>query len=215
MNILLLGGSGRTGSRIYAQLLARRVHGAPDASIARAGTATVRAPSSDELDLTRMAAPEAWRPWLQDTGVVIHAAGVLRVRGDDTFANHLAATRALCVAARGSGLRHIVRLSCAGADENSALPWFAAHGAMDAICNTAGLPATIVRSGVMYFDTGSGSTRRCHPYALTLDWHSATGRLPLTCIDDAVAAVVNAAFSSAPRRPVVRELTAPCLARAA
>ena len=214
MNMLLLGGSGRVGSRIYAQLQAQLLARAADAP-GIVPRHTVLAPSINELDLTRMTAPAWWQSWCQGVDVVIHAAGVLREQNDNRFAAHLIAARALCATARSSGVRHLVRLSCAGADANSAVPWFATHGAIDALFSASGVPTTIVRSGALYVEGERGSARRYHPYALTLDWHRATGALPLTPIDDAVAAIVNAAVSPAPRRAAILELAAPRLAHAA
>ena len=56
--------------------------------------------------------------------------------------------------------------------------------------------------------------RRCHAQALTIDWHRATRRLPLTPMVDAVAAIARAAWGAAPRRNTVIDLGAPPLARA-
>ena len=210
MNMLLLGGSGRVGSRIQAQLLA---HNAAAASAARRHR--IHTPSINELDLTTMATPARWQSWCQGIDVVIHAAGVLREQIDNSFAAHFIAARALCTTARSSGVRHLVRVSCAGADDQSAVPWFAANGAIDALFSASGVPATIVRSGALYVEGESGSARRYHPYALTLDWHRATGALPQTPIDDVVTAIVNAAVSVAPRRAAILDLAAPRMARAA
>ena len=59
------------------------------------------------------------------------------------------------------------------------------------------------------------SPRRFHPQALTHDWHRAIGRLPLTPMTGAAAALVRAAVSVAPQRNAVIDLAALPLARAA
>ncbi len=218
MNVLLLGGTGRCGSRVLAQLLARGV--------------PVSAPDSMELDLTRMHMPRAWQPWLDGADVVIHAAGILRERGADTFAAHRAAACALAQACAGGGPRHVIALSAAGANAGSDVPWFAARGAADdalvalALPVSADAPAapfssealtprvTIVRAGALYLDA-DGRARRFHPQALTLDWRAATGSLPLTSLADAAAVLVRAALSPAPSAHAVIDLAEPSLARAA
>lgn len=214
MNVFLLG-----GSRVLAELLARDV--------------PVRAPASMELDLTRMRTPRAWQPWLDGADMVIHAAGILRERGADTFAAHGAATRALAQACAGGGPRYVIALSAAGANARSEVPWFATRGAADDALTALAMPftidapaapvsikalaasVTIVRAGALYLDA-DGRARRFHPEALTLDWRAATGSLPLTCLADAVAALVRAALNPAPSsQHAVIDLAEPSLARAA
>lgn len=64
MKVLLLGGTGRLGAQVRTVLERERV--------------AVNAPTRAQLDLAAMKTPEAWRPWLREVDVIVHAAGWLR-----------------------------------------------------------------------------------------------------------------------------------------
>ncbi len=199
VNILLIGGSGRIGG-LARLALAARGHG-------------VTAPSHLELDLGRHATPESWRPWLKDIDAVVHAAGILREQGEETFAAHLAGTRALFFAAFTGKVGRIVYLSAAGADEAANAAFFAAKGAADNFLSVLDIDSAIIRPGLTYLH-GPGETRRFAPGALALEWPHSGGGLPMTAVEQVIDAIVRATDAPAGARPVLT-LGAPQPAQAA
>jgi uncharacterized protein YbjT (DUF2867 family) len=189
MNILLLGGSGRIGHLSRAALEARGHR--------------ITAPSHAELDLAQHATPESWRPWLADVDAVVHAAGILRESGQDTFAAHLAGTRALFFAAFTGKVERIVYLSAAGADEAANVDFFAAKGAADSFLSVLDIDSAIIRPGPTY-SHGPGETRRFAPEALALEWPCAAGDLPTTAVEEVIDAIVRATEAPAGARPVLQ-----------
>ena len=189
MNILLLGGSGRVG-HLARLALEERGH-------------RVSAPTHAELDLAQHSTPESWRPWLQDVDAVVHAAGILREDGEQTFAAHLAGTRALFFAAFTGKVGRIVYLSAAGADEAANAAFFAAKGAADGFLSVLDIDSAIIRPGLTYLH-GPGQTRRFAPGALALDWPRAEGILPMTAIEEVVDAVLRAVEAPAGAKPVMQ-----------
>ncbi|MDB5805444.1 MAG: NAD-dependent dehydratase [Betaproteobacteria bacterium] len=199
MNILLLGGSGRIGHLSRAALEARG-H-------------CVTAPSHAALDLAQHATPESWRPWLAGIDAVVHAAGILRESGQDTFAAHLAGTRALFFAAFTGKVVRIVYLSAAGADEAANVDFFAAKGAADSFLSVLDIDSAIIRPGPTYLH-GPGETRRFAPEALALQWPGAAGDLPTTSVEEVIDAIVRATEAPAGARPVLQLAGAPLRANA-
>ena len=188
MNILLIGGSGRIGGAARHALVARAHH--------------VIAPSHVELDLARHTTPESWRPWLKDVDAVVHAAGILREHGEETFAAHLAGTRALFFAAFTGKVGRIVYLSAAGADEAANAAFFAAKGAADNFLSVLDIDSAIIRPGLTYLH-GPGETRRFAPGALALEWPCAAGSLPMTAVEQVIDAIVRATEAPPGARPVL------------
>lgn len=193
MYILLIGGSGRIGGLAHLALAARG-H-------------CVSAPTHRELDLSRHATPESWRPWLHNIDAVVHAAGILREHGEETFAAHLAGTRALFFAAFTGKVGRIVYLSAAGADEAANAAFFAAKGAADSFLSVLDIDSAIIRPGLTY-SQGPGATRRFAPGALALEWPRYGGDLPMTALDQVIDAIVRATEAPAGVRPVLH-LAAP------
>jgi nucleoside-diphosphate-sugar epimerase len=189
MNILLLGGSGRIG-HLSREALAARGH-------------TVRVPTHAELDIALHGTPESWRPWLNEVDVVVHAAGILREHGHETFAAHLAGTRALFFAAFTGKVGRIVYLSAAGADEAANAAFFAAKGAADGFLSVLDIDSAIIRPGPTYLH-GPGQTRRFAPEALALEWPRIAGDLPTTAVEEVIEAIVRAAEAPAGQRPVLQ-----------
>ncbi len=189
MNILLLGGSGRIG---HASRAALEAHGHE-----------VNAPSHAELDLAQHATPESWRPWLTGVDAVVHAAGILREQGGETFEAHLAGTRALFFAAFTGKVGRIVYLSAAGADEAANARFFAAKGAADGFLSVLDIDSAIIRPGPTYLH-GPGETRRFAPGALALEWPRAEGGLPGTALEEVIDAIVRATEAPAGARPVLQ-----------
>ena len=187
MNILLLGGTGRIGHLSRAALLARGHH--------------VNAPSHAQLDLAQHSTPESWRPWLHGIDAVVHAAGILREHGQETFAAHLAGTRALFFAAFTGKVERIVYLSAAGADEAANAGFFAAKGAADSFLSVLDIDSAIIRPGPTYMH-GPGETRRFAPEALALEWPG--GELPTTAVEEVIDAIVRATEAPAGARPVLQ-----------
>lgn len=203
MNILLLGGSGRIG---HASRVALEAQGHD-----------VKAPTHAELDLAQHLTPESWRPWLAGVDAVVHAAGILREQGADTFEAHLAGTRALFFAAFTGKVGRIVYLSAAGADEAANARFFAAKGAADNFLSVLDIDSAIIRPGPTYLH-GPGETRRFAPDALALEWPRAAGNLPTTALEEVIDAVVRATEAPAGARPVLQlpgQPAANALARAA
>ncbi|HEY4373557.1 MAG TPA: NAD(P)H-binding protein [Burkholderiales bacterium] len=189
MNILLLGGSGRIGQASRIALQARGHQ--------------VTSPSHAELDLALHSTPESWRPWLSQVDAVVHAAGILREHGSETFAAHLAGTRALFFAAFTGKVGRIVYLSAAGADEAANARFFAAKGAADNFLSVLDIDSAIIRPGPTYLH-GPGETRRFAPDALALEWPSAGDGLPTTAMEEVIDAVVRATEAPAGARPVLQ-----------
>jgi uncharacterized protein YbjT (DUF2867 family) len=189
MNILLIGGSGRIGG-LARLALTQRGH-------------SVSAPGHRELDLARHTTPESWRPWLKDIDAVVHAAGILREDGEQTFAAHLAGTRALFFAAFTGKVGRIVYLSAAGADEAANAAFFAAKGAADSFLSVLDIDSAIIRPGLTYTH-GPGRTLRFAPGALALEWPRQAGRLPVTAVEQVIEAIVRAAEEPAGSRPVLQ-----------
>jgi uncharacterized protein YbjT (DUF2867 family) len=188
MNILLIGGSGRIGA-LARVALAERAH-------------RVTAPSHVELDLARHTTPESWRPWLKDIDAVVHAAGIMHERGGETFAAHLAGTRALFFAAFTGKVGRIVYLSAAGADEAANAGFFAAKGAADSFLSVLDIDSAIIRPGLTYLH-GPGQTLRFAPGALALEWPRSGGGLPVTAVEQVIDAIVRAAEAPPGARPVL------------
>jgi len=189
MNILLLGGSGRIG-HLTQLALQERGH-------------AVNAPSHAQLDLAQHSTPESWRPWLKDIDAVVHAAGILREVGTQTFAAHLAGTRALFFAAFTGNVGRIVYLSAAGADEAANAAFFAAKGAADNFLSVLDIDSAIIRPGPTYLH-GPGQTRRFAPDALALEWPRAAGNLPTTAVEAVIDAILRATEAPAGARPVLQ-----------
>jgi len=194
MNILLLGGSGRIG-HLTCEALEARGH-------------VVVAPTHADLDLALHGTPESWRPWLKDVDAVVHAAGILREHGRETFAAHLAGTRALFFAAFTGKVGRIVYLSAAGADEEANAAFFAAKGAADGFLSVLDIDSAIIRPGPTYLH-GPGQTRRFAPEALALDWPRTAGDLPTTPVEEVIDAIVRATEAPAGLRPVLQLAGAP------
>jgi uncharacterized protein YbjT (DUF2867 family) len=189
MNVLLLGGSGRIG-HLSREALTARGH-------------RVLAPTHAELDIALHGTPESWRPWLKDIDAVVHAAGILREHGHETFAAHLAGTRALFFAAFTGKVGRIVYLSAAGADEAANAAFFAAKGAADGFLSVLDIDSAIIRPGPTYVH-GPGQTRRFDPEALALDWPRTAGDLPTTAVEEVIDAIVRATEAPAGMRPVMQ-----------
>jgi len=189
MKLLLLGGTGRIG-HLTRRALEERGH-------------QVQAPTHAQLDLAQHSTPESWRPWLHGIDAVVHAAGILREQGTQTFAAHLAGTRALFFAAFTGKVERIVYLSAAGADEDAAVGFFAAKGAADNFLSVLDIDSAIIRPGPTYLH-GPGQTRRFAPDALLLDWPRADGDLPTTAIEEVIEAIVQATEAPRGTRPVLQ-----------
>lgn len=197
MKVLLLGGTGRLGAQVRAALERERV--------------AVNAPTRTQLDLVAMKAPEAWRPWLREVDVIVHAAGWLREEDGNSHLTQLIAARSLFFAAFTGSVRRVVHVSCAGADEHACGGYHAAKGAADAFLRILDIDSTIVRPGALYTES-PGRARLFHPLALTLEW---PGPLPMTRIDQAVATIVDAVLAAPPGAREVIEQAEPQLARSA
>ncbi len=118
MKVLVLGASGFIGARVAAEAMAagHQVRaGARDVVTARR-----RAPRLEwvRADFHALTEPSAWRDLLQGVDAVINCVGVLQdAPGDSSRVAHVRAPEALIEACEASGVRRMVLISAAGADE--------------------------------------------------------------------------------------------------
>lgn len=141
--VLLVGATGRLGTRIARELLSRRIK----------VRALVR-PSSPSGALQRMGAeivpgdlrePSTLAIACAGADTVVTTANTARRGGDDTLDSvDRAGTQALVDAARDAGVGHFVYMSVYGASATASVPFLAAKGETEEYLKGSGLPWTIV-----------------------------------------------------------------------
>jgi uncharacterized protein YbjT (DUF2867 family) len=146
-----------------------------------------------EVDFTRDHEPEVWLSRLAGAQVVINTVGIIRERGDQTFeAVHVRAPQALFQACALAGVRRVIQISAAGADEQARSAYHLSKRRADESLVRLPLEWTIVRPSLV-FGTGGTSARLFAGLAslplIPLPGRGAQFVQPIH-IDDAIAALL-------------------------
>ncbi len=154
MRVLLTGASGFIGRHIAAEL---QRHGHVVVCAVRVGA---RAPAGCarviETDFTMDLEPSSWVEKLRGVDAVINGVGILRERGEQTFASlHERAPCALFDACVIAGIQRVVNISALGADENAHSGYQLSKRRADTHLKSLPLAWTIVQPSLVY---GPGGT---------------------------------------------------------
>lgn len=191
MRVLLTGASGFIGRHLAAELqrnghvvvCAVRVEAYAPAGCER----TVQADFARDLE------PSCWVPRLQQIDVVINTVGILRERGEQTFALlHERAPCALFDACARAGIRHVVNLSALGADENAHSGYHLSKRRADTYLKSLPLVWTIVQPSLVYGPDGASA--RLFTMMSSMPWIPVPGdgkqKVQPIHVDDLVAGIV-------------------------
>ena len=141
--VLLVGATGRLGSRIARELLASRT---PVRALCRPTSASgALRRMGAEIVVGDMSDAESLGRACSGIDTLLTTASAVRRGGDDTIERvDLEGTRALFEAAARQHVRHIVYVSAYGADDASATPLMAAKGQNEAFLRASGVDWTVV-----------------------------------------------------------------------
>jgi uncharacterized protein YbjT (DUF2867 family) len=153
MRVLLTGASGFIGRYVAAEL---ERHGHVVVCAVRAHARQAGCDGVVEADFTRDLEPADWVPKLHSIEAVINAVGILRERGEQTFASlHTRAPRALFDACVVAGVQRVVNISALGADENARSGYHLSKRRADEHLRRLPLAWTVVQPSLVY---GRGGT---------------------------------------------------------
>ncbi|MDX2026738.1 SDR family oxidoreductase, partial [Microcella sp.] len=133
MRIAITGGTGFVGRNLAARL-----------------------PASDTVVVSRRTGTEiddvaALTAAFAGCDVVVHAAGINREIGDQTFSRvHIDGTRAMIEAARRAGVGRIVMVSFLRARPDCGSPYHESKWAAEELIRQSGIPHTILKASMIY-----------------------------------------------------------------
>lgn len=191
MRILLTGASGFIGRHVAAEL---QRHGH---AVVCAVRVTLRAPlgcgSTVEADFTQDLAPSCWASKLDRIDAVINMVGILRERGEQTFASlHERAPGALFDACVIAGIQRVVNLSALGADEDARSRYHLSKRRADVHLRSLPLAWTIVQPSLVY--GAGGTSARFFTMLASMPWIPLPGRgmqqVQPIHVDDLTAGIV-------------------------
>lgn len=148
-SVLVVGGRGFLGAFMVAAL---RRQGWNVKTLVRPQGRTL---TEQEVagDLTQMLSPTDWEPALQDVGVVVNAAGILREEGRQTFEGvHHQSPLALAQACAAKGIR-FVQISALGYPDDGG--FIASKHRFDEALLALPIEAVVLRPSIVYSPQGS------------------------------------------------------------
>ena len=160
MKILVTGGSGFVGSQVVAEA-AKRGHDV--VSLSRGVQALPRGyrVAAVKVDLVR---PHGLDEALQGVKAVVHAAGILRERGSQSFERaHVGATANLVDACKRAGVEKIIQVSALGAAVTAPTSYLRTKRQAERLVEESGIPFTIFRPSLIF---GAGDRLVSHLVAL-------------------------------------------------
>lgn len=203
MAILLLGASGLIGSEIARALLARGDQVIALGRDLAHGRAVLPGAQWRHGDLSRLASPADWRPYLSGVDRIINASGALQTGLRDHVGQvQFTAMTALHQAAVAAGVGQFIQISACGADQQAS-EFMASKARADAALHQSGLVHTIVRPGLVIGRNGFGGTellRWCAGMPLVRIDVAGTGPVQCVAMTDVVAAVLMALDDPAGRQ---------------
>ncbi|MDO8493726.1 MAG: NAD-dependent epimerase/dehydratase family protein [Deltaproteobacteria bacterium] len=209
MNILVSGGTGFLGQAITTHLL-REGHNVLILTRNRQRACRISfqpLPQFIQGDITK---PETLKSAVEKMDAVVQCAQfpgqpVENRRKGFTYFNYDAlGTENLVNAARNAGVKHFVYISGAGTKENAKEPWFKAKWYAEEAIRRSGIPATILRSSIVY-GPGDKSLNRLIQMAKVFHILPLLGggknRVQPIFVDD-LATIVAAALQNYPGKPI-------------
>ncbi|TGX55734.1 SDR family oxidoreductase [Sphingomonas gei] len=130
MKIVVIGGSGRIGTKLVANL--RQEDCRVFEASRRDGVDTVSGAGLAQV--------------LEDTDIVVDVSNSPTLTGEAPLRFFEASGRNLMAAGRAAGVRHHIALSIVGSDRLAAIDYFRAKQLQEAMIEASGIPYTIVRS---------------------------------------------------------------------
>jgi uncharacterized protein YbjT (DUF2867 family) len=203
VRVLLTGASGFIGRHLAAEL-ARHGHVVVCAVRAQSGPAGCEGVVA--ADFTRDLEPSQWAPKLAGIDAVINAVGILRERGEQTFASlHTRAPCALFDACVIAGIQRVVNVSALGADENARSGYHLSKRRADEHLRQLPLAWTIVQPSLVYGP--GGTSARLFTMLASMPWIPVPGRgtqqVQPIHIDDLTAGIVALLENSSGHRATV------------
>lgn len=148
--VLILGASGFIGSHMASAF--ERAGWTVRAGARRPDAARRLAPHRDwvEADFGRLTTAGAWRPLLEGVDVVVNCVGVLQDgAGDSNAVAHVTGPEALIDAMEASGVRRLIHLSAAGADDAAGTAYAATKAKTERLVTASGLDWTLLRPSLV------------------------------------------------------------------
>lgn len=144
-------------------------------------------------DLRDMTTPDGWTGHLRGVDIVINASGALQSGlRDDVAGVQRDAIVALTTAAQAAGVQHFIQISAAGAERSADTDFMTSKAEADDAIARSGLPATILKPGLVIGRNAFGGTELLRAAAgipfVALDIQG-TGDIQCVALEDVVAAV--------------------------
>ncbi|NBS88049.1 MAG: NAD-dependent epimerase/dehydratase family protein, partial [Verrucomicrobia bacterium] len=166
--IVVTGGTGFVGREICSALTSE---GLSVRAVAR--TAPSHLPAGVEFfsgDITR---PESLRTAFRGAKAVVHAVGIIREHGDQSFERvHLQGTADVVAAARAAGIPRFLYLSALGTRPMAASRYHQTKWGAEEIVRHSGLGYTIFRPSLVYGKEDDFTTRLASLMQPPLSWIS-------------------------------------------
>jgi len=163
-----------------------------------------------EITLTDPCDPAALAVLAKGTAVAVHLIGTIKETRDNRYADsHERPAHALAAAAERAGCGRIVYLSILGASARSTSRCLRARAAVEAICHSAGIPATVIRVPMVLGegDRASGALARRAAAKRVFLYRAASLEQPIYAGD--VIAALLAACRPAPSSSASHDLAGP------
>lgn len=202
--VLVLGASGFIGAHVAATLAA--AGWTVRAGARRPETARRLAPAHDwvRAEFGDLTTPAAWAPLLEGVQAVVNCVGVLQDGGgDSTRLAHVDGPAALIAACEAAGVRRLVHVSAAGADDAAGTAYARTKAETERLLAASGLDWVILRPSLVLGRGAYGGT------ALMRGLAAFPGMIPVlggdqrfrpVAMDDVAAAVARLIEPDAPAR---------------
>jgi uncharacterized protein YbjT (DUF2867 family) len=163
LRVLVVGATGFLGARIAAALAAA------GHDVIRGQRDPAGRPDAIGVDFTRDDRADEWVPRLRGIDLVVNAVGILRERGEQSFAAlHERGPAALFRGASRAGVGKIVQISALGAERGAASAYHRSKAAADALLVTLPLRWVIVQPSLVFGAGGTSATLLCRLATLPL-----------------------------------------------